>query len=64
VGTTFPNNNTGIGANGGSGVIIFKIPSLYSATFDVTVVFSEDSTSVPGYKIYTITDGAGYFTLA
>jgi len=64
VGTTFPNNNTGIGANGGSGVIIFKIPSLYSATFDATIIVSEDNTTIPNFRIYTITDGAGYFTIS
>jgi hypothetical protein len=43
-----------MGSNGGSGVIILKIPDTRTATFSAGVT-SSVSTSVPGYKIYTIT---------
>jgi hypothetical protein len=42
------------GGNGGSGVVIFKIPNTYSATFSGGVTHSV-STSVSGYKVYTVT---------
>ena len=41
------------GANGGSGVVIIKIPSANSATFSSGV--TQSSTTSGGYKIYTVT---------
>jgi hypothetical protein len=42
------------GGAGGSGVVIIKIPDTYTATFSGGVT-SSLSTSVSGYKIYTVT---------
>jgi hypothetical protein len=42
------------GGNGGSGVVIIKIPNTVNAVFSSGVT-SSVSTSVPGYKIYTVT---------
>ena len=41
-------------ANGGSGIVIIKIPNNYTATFSAGVT-STLSTAVAGYKIYTVT---------
>ena len=46
-----------VGANGGvggSGVVIIKIPDLFTATFSGGVT-SSLSTAVSGFKIYTVT---------
>jgi len=42
------------GGSGGSGVVIIKIPNVYNANFSNGVTFTK-STSVSGYKIYTVT---------
>jgi hypothetical protein len=42
------------GAAGGSGVVIFRMPSNITATFSGGVT-SSLSTSVAGYNIYTVT---------
>jgi hypothetical protein len=42
------------GGNGGSGVVIIKIPEARTATFSGGVT-SSLSTSVSGFKIYTVT---------
>jgi hypothetical protein len=42
------------GSNGGSGVVIIKIPDTVTATFSGGVT-SSLSTSVSGFKIYTVT---------
>jgi hypothetical protein len=42
------------GGAGGSGIVILKIPDVYNANFSSGVSFTK-STSVSGYKIYTIT---------
>jgi hypothetical protein len=43
------------GGNGGSGVVIIKIPNSYTAQFSVGV--SSSSTSVSNDTVYTITSG-------
>jgi hypothetical protein len=48
------NSGAAIGGSGGSGIVIIKIPSTNSATFSGGVT-SSLSTSVTGYKIYSIT---------
>ena len=47
-------NATANGKNGGSGVVIIKVPNTVTATFSGGVT-SSLSTSVSGYKIYTVT---------
>ena len=47
-------NDSANGGNGGSGVVIIKIPDSRTATFSGGVTSSE-STAVAGYKIYTVT---------
>jgi hypothetical protein len=42
------------GANGGSGIVILKVPSAITATFSGGVT-SSLSTSVSGFNIYTVT---------
>lgn len=42
------------GRNGGSGIVILKIPSVYNAVFSAGVS-NTLSTSISGFKIYTIT---------
>jgi hypothetical protein len=42
------------GGNGGSGVVIIKIPNTHTATFSGGVT-SSLSTSVSGFNIYTVT---------
>jgi hypothetical protein len=44
----------GLGGNGGSGVVIIKIPDTRTATFSGGVT-SSLSTSVSGFNIYTVT---------
>jgi len=50
------------GFRGGSGIVIFRILSIFTATFSGGVATSVDTTSVPGYKIYTVTSGSGTVT--
>jgi len=47
-------NDANNGQSGGSGVVIIKIPSQYSANFTSGVTYSI-STAVSGFKIYTVT---------
>jgi hypothetical protein len=53
----------GAGAAGGSGIIIFKIPYLYTASFSAGMTFTEDTTTITNYKIYTVTQGTGTVTI-
>ena len=53
----------GAGAAGGSGIIIFKIPYLYTASFSAGMTFTEDTTTITNYKIYTVTQAVGTFTI-
>lgn len=46
------------GSNGGSGVIVLRIPNAFSASFSGATV-STDSSSQPGFIIYTITAATG-----
>ena len=57
------NGGTPIGAYGGSGVIILKIPSAYTASFSGPTCGAAD-TSVSGYKIYTVTEGTGTVSIS
>lgn len=54
-----PNTGGGGGAGflglGGSGVIILKIPDPFKAAFTSGVTFTEDTSSVPGFRIYAVT---------
>ena len=51
------------GAVGGSGVVILRIPSAYTATFTGGLTTSL-SNAVTGYKIYTVTNGTGSVTIS
>jgi hypothetical protein len=53
----------GIGGAGGSGIVILRVPSAYSATFSGGLTTSL-STSVTGYKTYTVTNGTGTVTFS
>ncbi len=43
------------GKAGGSGIVVLKYPSNFTATFSGGVTQTTDSVSVPGFKISTIT---------
>ena len=49
-------DNLSVGNSGGSGIVIIKIPSTNTATFSGGVTGTTPSTSVIGFKIYTITN--------
>jgi hypothetical protein len=51
------------GGAGGSGTIILKLTG-YTATFSIGITYSLDTTSAPGYKIYTVTAGTGTVTFS
>lgn len=48
---------SGLGQNGGSGVVIIKYPNTYTISVGAGLASSTDSSSVPGYKITTFTQG-------
>jgi hypothetical protein len=50
-----PQATTAVYGNGGSGVVILRIPDTRTATFTGGVTGTTADTSVSGYKIYTIT---------
>ena len=54
------------GGAGGSGVVILRYPDAYSTQLSTGggLISAVDSTSVPGYKIETITAGSGTITFA
>ena len=57
----------GSGANaggaGGSGIVILRIPSLYTATFSAGITANvSTSTTQIGYRTYTVTAGTGTVT--
>jgi len=52
------------GGLGGSGVVIFRIPVNYTAVFDAGITYTEDTSSVLNYRVYTVTGGTGTFTIA
>jgi hypothetical protein len=64
------NVNTGGGSGGGqvasgtggSGVVILRIPSIYTATFSAGVTATAANTSQFGYRTYTVTAGTGSVT--
>jgi hypothetical protein len=45
------------GGNGGSGVVILKYPSAFTITLGAGLTGTTDTTSVPDFKITTITAG-------
>ena len=51
------------GGLGGSGIIIFRIPVNYTAVFDAGITYTEDTSSVLNYRVYTVTGGSGNFTI-
>jgi len=44
---------------GGSGIVILKIPSVYTATFSAGLTTTANTTAVVGSKIYSVTAGTG-----
>lgn len=51
--------------NGGSGVVILRIPSTYTATFSAGITANVGiSTSQVGYRTYTVTGGTGTVTFS
>jgi hypothetical protein len=42
-------------AAGGSGIVILKVPNTHYATFSGGVTVSEDTSTVPGFIIYSVT---------
>jgi hypothetical protein len=52
---------SGTSYGGGSGIVILRIPSRYTATFSVGLT-TTSSTSITGYTIYNITNGTGTVT--
>jgi hypothetical protein len=51
-------------ATGGSGIIIFKVPSTHSATFSAGLTTTANTTAVVGYRIYSVTAGTGTVTFS
>ena len=59
--------------NGGSGIVIFRVPQFYQARFSAGMTVNGQSsgssfvptpnTAVSGYNIYSVTGGIGSFTL-
>jgi hypothetical protein len=60
-GTTNTGGGGGLVVAGGSGIVILRIPSRYTATFSVGLT-TTSSTSITGYTIYNITNGTGTVT--
>jgi hypothetical protein len=56
-------SGNGTSGAGGSGVVILRVPTAYSATFSGGLTTSL-STSVTGYKTYTVTAGTGTVTFS
>ena len=50
------------GAAGGSGIVILRIPNLYTATFSAGLTVSTSNTAVTGYRVYSVTAGTGTVT--
>ena len=50
----------GLGGNGGSGIVIIKYPTTYvTPTIPGTLTYTLDTTTYPGYYLYTFTAGTG-----
>ena len=45
------------GGNGGSGIVILRIPEFFTASFSAGL--SVTSSTITGYKIYSVTGGTG-----
>lgn len=66
-------NGTTSAGSGGSGIVIFRIPSICQARFSAGVTVNGQTsgstfvptpnTAVSGYNIYSVTSGTGSFTL-
>jgi hypothetical protein len=59
--------NTGGGGGapdtaGGSGIVILRIPNLYTATFSAGLTVTTSNTAVTGYRVYSVTAGTGTVT--
>jgi hypothetical protein len=54
----------GTGGAGGSGIVIIRISSSNTATFSPGLTVTTDTSSVPGFKIYSVTAGTGYVTFS
>jgi hypothetical protein len=52
-----------LGGSGSSGVVILRVPNIYSATFSGGLTTSL-STAATGYKTYTVTAGTGTVTFS
>jgi hypothetical protein len=51
----------GTGGNGGSGVVIIRVPDSHTASFSPGVTSS--STTAPGFNVYTVTATSGSETV-
>ena len=53
------------GANGGSGVVIIAYPNTYNnlTSIDAGLIYTLDTTTRAGYKVYTFTGGTGVITV-
>jgi hypothetical protein len=56
-------SGTGTSGAGGSGVVILRVPNIYSATFSGGLTTSL-STAATGYNTYTVTAGTGTVTFS
>ena len=73
-GDSYYGNGQQIAGSGGSGIVIFRVPNLYQATFTAGMTVNGQTsgssfaptpnTAVSGYNIYTVTGGTGSFTLS
>jgi hypothetical protein len=52
----------GTGGAGGSGIVVLRIPNLYSATFSAGLTVTTSNTAVTGYRVYSVTAGTGTVT--
>jgi hypothetical protein len=56
------NSPNTVGAAGGSGIVIIRISSIYSATFSAGLTTTANTTIQPGFRIYSVTAGTGTVT--
>jgi hypothetical protein len=55
---------TNVAGAGGSGIVILRIPSVYTATFSAGLTATANTTAVIGSRIYSITAGTGTVTFS
>jgi hypothetical protein len=53
---------TGVAGAGGSGIVVLRIPNLYTATFSAGLTVATSNTAVTGYRVYSVTAGTGTVT--